>query len=80
MNILENTEIINFLNKKDKIISIEEIPREASTRLYYRVKYSKETRILCVDEKFTSIEYPFLLVQNFLQENHFLVPEIIDFD
>jgi len=80
MNILENAEILSFLNKKDKFINIEEIPREASTRLYYRVNYPKETRILCVDEKFTTKDYPFLLVQNFLQKNQILVPEIIDFD
>lgn len=50
---------------------------EASARRYFRVKNSKETAVLCIDPNFKSEDYPFLLVQRFLKENHFRVPEII---
>jgi aminoglycoside/choline kinase family phosphotransferase len=80
MKLDEKDEIIKFLNKKEIVKSIYEIPREASTRVYFRVEYENYKRILCYDDKFITEEYPFLLVQNFLNKNEFRVPEIIDFD
>jgi hypothetical protein len=71
MKLDEKDEIIKFLNKKEIVKSIYEIPREASTRIYFRIEYENYKRILCYDDKFITEEYPFLLVQNFLNKNEF---------
>ena len=77
---IQNPEVINFLNKSEVFLNIQEIPREASIREYYRIEYKDINKILCIDNKFDSHDYPFLLVQNFLRKNGFNVPEIYDFD
>lgn len=70
-------DITSFLKEAGDYQSITPLPKEASVRNYYRVKYEDFTRILCIDENFRSIPYPFLEVQAFLEQNGFKVPKII---
>jgi N-acetylmuramate 1-kinase len=80
MDILKNEEVLKFLKSQGEVKSIYEIPREASTRIYFRIEYESFRGILCIDDKFTTEDYPFLLVQKFLSLNGFQVPEILQFD
>lgn len=80
MDIIKNEEILKFLKIKGEVKSIYEIPREASTRIYFRIEYETFRGILCIDDKFTTEEYPFLLVQKFLSLNGFQVPEVLQID
>lgn len=63
-----------------KVLKITGIPKEASSRNYYRIQYESGQFVLCVDENFTTLPYTFLEVQKFLKQNKFPVPEIIRFD
>lgn len=73
-------EILSFLEKKESILELNEIPREASPRMYYRVKYASGNKILCIDEKLNGRDYPFLLVREFLEKWLFSVPFVYDVD
>lgn len=74
-----NNEIKNFLLKYGSFTQIIPLTPEASHRKYYRIYYENGTKILCVDEKFTELPYPFLEVQSFLKQRNFRVPEVFDF-
>lgn len=75
-----SSEIDVYLRSHGKVLSITPIPKEASVRNYFRIQYEIGTKILCIDEKFESLPYPFLEVQTFLEKSGFLVPRIFAFD
>ncbi len=77
---IKNIEIKNFLLRQGNFTNITPLTPEASHRKYYRIHYEKNTKILCIDEKFTELPYPFLEVHSFLKQKNFQVPEIFDFN
>lgn len=74
---MTDSRISSFLKQHSFSEELLPLTPEASVRRYYRVKNSEGTAVLCIDPNFKSEDYPFLLVQKFLKENHFRVPEII---
>jgi N-acetylmuramate 1-kinase len=73
--------MLQFLSYEgEKFQKITLVPKEASVRNYYRVHYESNELILCIDENFLDIPYPFLEVRNFLVQNEIPVPEVIRFD
>lgn len=74
-----DSDIKNFLFKHGNFTQITPLTPEASHRRYYRIHYETTSKVLCIDEKFTSLPYPFLEVQTFLKERNFFVPEVFDF-
>ncbi len=73
-------EVLEFLNLHGKYLSITQIPKEASNRTYYRVYYEEGSKILCIDQNFSSLPYAFLEVQKYLEENDIPVPKIFAFE
>lgn len=81
MSIPSSTAINDFLNYRgESFQKITQIPKEASVRNYYRVDYEKNELILCIDENFQSLPYPFIEVRDFLNRNGIPVPVIIHHD
>ncbi|HMV43005.1 MAG TPA: aminoglycoside phosphotransferase family protein [Leptospiraceae bacterium] len=81
-NTPENSTALNqFLNYKgEDFQKLILIPKEASIRNYYRVIYENQELVLCIDENFKTIPYPFLDIRNFLEENSIPVPKILNYD
>ncbi len=78
----QNSNAMNqFLSYQgEKFQKITLVAKEASVRNYYRVHYESSELVLCIDENFTSLPYPFLEVRNFLIQNEIPVPEVIRYD
>jgi aminoglycoside/choline kinase family phosphotransferase len=72
--------IEQFLKKFGDYEKVIPLAKEASVRNYYRVYYENETAILCIDENFKEFPYPFLEVQEYLQNEKFLVPKVKGYD
>ncbi len=64
----------------EKVLFLDQLTGDASTRRYYRLVTQNKSYVVCLDNPFESAEkYPFLVVQKFLKENDINVPEVYDF-
>lgn len=66
--------------KGEKLEEVDKLTGDASTRRYYRIFTSKDSYVVCLDNPYNDSfeKHPFLSVQQFLLQNHVLVPKIID--
>lgn len=78
-------ELFNKTQEKEllkgvKLIEVDKLTGDASTRRYYRLFTSHKSYVVCLDNPFDGgmEKHPFMSVQQFLLENKILVPEIID--
>ncbi len=65
---------INEYYPNSKIIPLQQ---EASSRTYYKIETPIESLVVCKDPKFTSYEYSFIIIHEFLEKNNIPVPKII---
>lgn len=62
-------------------IQIEQLPKEASLRTYYRIFFKNSpTIILCEDPNFKGFPYDFIDIGKYLYQNSIRVPKILNFD
>lgn len=68
------------LLKDEKLVEIDKLTGDASTRRYYRIFTSNNSYVVCLDNPFNdSMEkHPFLSVQHFLSSHRVRVPQIVD--
>jgi len=66
--------------KEEKLEEVDKLTGDASTRRYYRIFTNRDSYVVCLDNPFDEeIEkHPFMSVQQFLEQNHVRVPEIMD--
>lgn len=66
--------------KDERLVEIDKLTGDASTRRYYRIFTSNDSYVVCLDNPFNEqIEnHPFLSVQQFLNTNKIRVPQIMD--
>lgn len=75
MNLIELD--IQFINEKYPNSKIIPLQKEASSRTYFKIETENESLVVCKYPKFTSKEYSFLVVNEFLENNNISVPKII---
>ena len=71
-----NKEIFDLIYRELSPLDIIPLAQEASSRNYFRLKYSDKTQILCIDQNFKEEPYPFIEVAKFLETNGFRIPKI----
>ncbi len=66
--------------KNEKLVEIDKLTGDASTRRYYRIFTDRKSYVVGLDNPFDEApeKHPFLSVQQFFLENRVRVPEIID--
>jgi aminoglycoside/choline kinase family phosphotransferase len=66
--------------KEEKLVEIDKLTGDASTRRYYRIFTDRRSYVVCLDNAFDdeTEKHPFLSVQQFLAGNRVRVPEILD--
>ncbi len=66
--------------KSEKLEEVDKLTGDASTRRYYRIFTDKDSYVVCLDNPFNeSLEsHPFMGVQQFLEKNKVMVPQILD--
>ena len=76
----------SFVERSQRIRSIEKLPGDASTRRYYRVTAENEKGgvssliVMAMDPFVDKGETPFLSIQKHLKQNGVDVPNVLDFD
>jgi hypothetical protein len=80
-------ELFNKTQEKDilraeKVIEIDKLTGDASTRRYYRIFTESNSYVVCLDNPFDDEvqKHPFLSVHQFLASNNVLVPKILDYN
>lgn len=63
-----------------KLLEVDKLTGDASTRRYYRLFTDEGSKVVCLDNPFEDgmEKHPFLAVQQFLAANHVKVPSILD--
>lgn len=66
--------------QNEKVVEIDKLTGDASTRRYYRIFTESNSYVVCLDNPFDEDveKHPFLSVQQFFSQNNILVPEILD--
>ncbi len=64
--------------KTCKVVDVDRLTGDASTRRYYRVFTKDETYVVCIDNPMDAGENPFVQIQSFLADKKIRVPQIFD--